>query len=61
MMIYWIVGGLPKYQDYFYYGGHLIDVEITNYKMKTFLDKQKPLFDKLANHYIKKIQEYTNN
>jgi len=48
---------ITEYQNYFYYNGHLIDVEIPKDKMKIFLERQKPLFDKLANHYIKKIQE----
>ena len=55
---------ITEYHDYFYFGGHLADVEIEEDKMKKFLNKQKPIFDELAIHYIKKIQEsnkFNNN
>jgi hypothetical protein len=52
---------ITDYHNYFYYGGHLIDVEITTNKMKKFLDKEKPIFDILADEYIKKIMGYENN
>ena len=51
---------ITAYHDYFYYGGHLIDVEITIDKMKIFLEKEKPIFEKLSNQYIQKIQEFKN-
>ena len=52
---------ITAYQNYFYYGGHLIDVEITNDKMKNFLEEEKPLFEKLAYQYIQKILSKNTN
>lgn len=49
---------ISAYQDYFYYGGHLVDVEIPLEKMKKFIEMEKTVFDKLAIQYMKKIQEF---
>ena len=49
---------ISAYQDYFYYGGYLVDVEIPLEKMKKFIGMEKTVFDKLAIQYIKKIQEF---
>ncbi len=48
---------VTAYQDYFYYGGHLIDVEIPLEKMKKFIEMEKIVFDKLAIQYIKKLEK----
>ena len=47
----------------FYYGGHLVDVEITNEKMNFFMQKNQSVLEKFALEHIKKIQqlkEYDN-
>ncbi len=50
-----------EYSNYFYYGGHLIDVEIPEEKMKLFLDKHHIMFEQLASEYIKKINQHKKN
>jgi hypothetical protein len=50
-----------KYQDHFYYGGHLQDVEITQQQMSSFLDENIELIDKLAIEHIKKINQFKIN
>ena len=47
----------------FYYGGHLVDVEITNEKMNFFMQKNQSVLENFALEHIKKIQqlkEYDN-
>ena len=41
--------------DYFHFSGKLVDVEITEDKMKRFLEKEKIKLDLLSNEYIKKM------
>ena len=46
------------YGDHFYEGGNLVDVKISNEKMKRFLEKYEEIFDKLAIKYIEKINQH---
>jgi len=46
------------YINYFYYGGHLADVEISEEKMKLFLDEHKETLARLAGEYVKKINQH---
>ena len=41
--------------DYFHFSGKLVDVKITEDKMKRFLEKEKIKLDLLSNEYIKKM------
>ena len=54
-------GFITKIHDYFYYGGNLVDVEITFDKMKNFLEKNKDSLAKITDAHIKKIQQYKSN
>lgn len=47
-----------EYHRWFYYGGQLLDVDIPIQKMKLFLEEQKPILEKLAAEYIKKIEQH---
>lgn len=42
-------------QNYFQYGGYLVDVEIPIEKMEIFLNEHKSTFEQLANEFIKKF------
>jgi len=42
----------------FYYGGNLVDVEVPQQKMSSFLKKKQEVFDKLALEHIKKIKQF---
>lgn len=46
-----------SYQNYFYFGGHLTDVDIPLQKMQQFINKHKSTFDVLSQHYLKKIRQ----
>lgn len=46
------------YHRWFYYGGQLLDVDIPIQKMQLFLEEQKDVLEKLANEYIKKIEQH---
>jgi len=46
-----------SYQRLFYYGGHLLDVDISLEKMNIFIKEQKPTFDKISQEYLKKIKQ----
>ena len=46
------------YHDYFYYGGNLIDVEISDEKAKQFIKKHKSSFDTVVDEIIKKINYF---
>lgn len=48
---------IMSYQNYFYFGGHLTDVDIQLQKMQQFINKYKSTFDALSQHYLKKIQQ----
>lgn len=45
-----------SYQKLFYYGGHLTDIDLPHEKMVLFIKEQKPIFDKIALEYLKKIK-----
>ncbi|WP_100182732.1 hypothetical protein [Candidatus Nitrosotenuis aquarius] len=49
-------GFVQIHSDYFYYGGSLVDVEIPETKMNTFLELEKQKFEFLASEFIKKIK-----
>jgi hypothetical protein len=49
-------GFVQIHSDYFYYGGSLVDVEVPETKMNTFLDLEKQKFEFLASEFIKKIK-----
>ena len=49
-----------KYNDFFYFGGHLLSVDISESKMKLFLKENQNILEKLADEHIKKIQEFKN-
>ena len=44
-----------KEHDYFFFGGHLIDVHISDSKMKHFLQTNKSEFEKLTNAFLKNL------
>ena len=48
------------YHNHFYYGGHLLDVEIPEEKVKQFIEKHESTFATLADEYIKKIHYFEN-
>ena len=45
-----------KEHDYFFFGGHLIDVHISDSKMEHFLQTNKSEFEKLTNAFLKKLE-----
>jgi hypothetical protein len=47
-----------NYHRWFYYGGHLVDVDISTEKMELFLSKYSTILGKLAMEHIKKIQQH---
>lgn len=51
---------VQDYQDFFHYGGYLVDVEIIEEKMKEYIKLYKKSFDLLADEHIKKIEQYKN-
>ena len=44
-----------KEHDYFFFGGHLIDVHISDSKMEHFLQTNKSEFEELTNAFLKKL------
>ena len=46
-----------KFDDYFYYGGSLFDVEISESDMTIFLKNNKNVLEKLASNHVKKMNE----
>ena len=46
------------YHNHFYYGGNLLNVEITEEQMKQFMEKHESTFGTLADEYIKKIHYF---
>ena len=46
-----------KFDDYFYYGGSLVDVEISESDMTIFLKNNKNVLEKLASNHVKKMNE----
>jgi hypothetical protein len=51
---------ITSYQNLFYYGGHLADVEIPQEKMGQFIKEHKSTFDKISKEYLKKIKQLKN-
>ena len=49
------------YINYFYFGGHYADVEISVEKMKAFLNIHKNKLEFLAEQFIKKIHQHKNS
>lgn len=49
-----------KYNEFFYHGGHLLSVDIPEFKMKEFLEKNESSLEKFTLEHIKKIQELKN-
>lgn len=47
-----------EYANYFYYGGHLADVEIPEEKMKSFLEEHRSILEQIASEYVKKIKQH---
>lgn len=47
-----------KYNDFFYHNGHYFDVDISESKMQSFLEKNEKTLESLANHYLKKLDFY---
>jgi hypothetical protein len=50
-----------EYGNYFYFGGHLADVEISEEKMKSFLEDHRSILEQITLEYIKKIQQHKEN
>ncbi|MDA1124888.1 MAG: hypothetical protein O3C04_04500 [Crenarchaeota archaeon] len=46
------------YHNWFYYGGQLLDVDISEEKMQLFLEDQKIILKNLATEHIKKIEQF---
>ena len=49
---------IQNLQDFFHYGGFLVDVDISMEKMKKYLDLSKSEYEQLALEHIKKIKQY---
>jgi hypothetical protein len=49
-------GFTSKYHNHFYYGGHLVDVDISVEKMKIFLENNRIELEKVVAEHIKKIK-----
>ena len=52
---------LTKIKREFFYNGNLVDVEISESKMKSFLDSNTEVLDILANAHIQKINWFKKN
>ncbi|MEX0861705.1 hypothetical protein [Nitrosopumilus sp.] len=53
-------GFVQLFADYFYYGGSLVDTEISLDKMAKFLEQHKEKFELLSSEFIKKIENSKN-
>tara|TARA_B100000029_G_scaffold419134_1_gene424518 strand:+ start:58 stop:1542 length:1485 start_codon:yes stop_codon:yes gene_type:complete len=42
--------------DYFFHNGSIVDIEIPEEKLKTFVEKQREIFSVVTSEYIKKIE-----
>jgi hypothetical protein len=47
-----------KYNEFFYHNGHYLSVNISESKMKDFLEENKITIDKLASEFEKKIKQF---
>ena len=55
------LGGLSnKMLNHFYFGGFLVDNEISSQSMTLFLEKNITFFNTLVDEFIKKIIHYKN-
>ena len=50
-----------KFKNEFYYGGTLVDVDISPDKLQIFLDECSPELTLLASEHIKKIEQHKKN
>jgi hypothetical protein len=48
-------------QNYFHYGGFLVDVDISIEKMNSFLEEYRSTFELIASEFIKKIEQIKNS
>ena len=46
---------IPRNMITFFFGGHLIDVHISDSKMEHFLQTNKSEFEELTNAFLKKL------
>ncbi len=49
---------VSKYHESFYYNGNLLDAEIDDEDMKTFIDNNQEILLKVTNEHIKKIEQF---
>jgi len=49
---------MSKMHEHFYFGGNLVDVEITSFSMKTFLEENRKELEYLVDEHIIKIDNY---
>ncbi|MDC0202157.1 hypothetical protein OAJ97_00360 [Candidatus Nitrosopelagicus sp.] len=49
---------VSKYHEKFYYNGNLLDAEIKEEDMKSFIDDNKEIILKVTNEHIKKIEQF---
>lgn len=52
---------ITSYQNLFYHGGHLADVDIPLEKMELFIKEHKLTFNKISQEYLQKIVQLKNN
>ena len=53
-----MIGFDLDYHNYFFHSGNLIDVEISEEKVKQFIKKHESSFDTMADEFIKKIKNF---
>ena len=53
-------GFVQLFGDYFYFGGLLVDIEISLDRMAKFLELHKEKFELLSSEFIKKIENSKN-
>jgi len=56
-----LYGFISTMHDFFYYGGHLVNVEIPTQKMVSFLNDHGNILNRLALEHVKKIEQYKQN
>lgn len=47
-----------KFKDHFYYGGSLVDIDVSQPRIQTFLEENREELEKLAFAHIEKIKEH---
>lgn len=55
------LGFIMSYENLFYFGGHLTDVDISSEKMEIFIKEHIESLTKVAGEYMKKIEQLKNN